>query len=524
MSDEVEYDEIKGSENLFRQLKLMKNRNEMDCQGMMGHILQCIMALNIMSKANRSASSNIVFKEAVVLVLEGLVVENQVNDCRVIFLLQSITPPRNESKKPSWYPLDWAILLCDKIGEKVVQDIYDDDPLALSQSHYLGKYIKTSVHLLCASKFRTSLQQTLLDGFIIRNPNAFTMSADGFGALHVLARYSSDFNLFRAVIQLAPSEVKSKGCGDLSPFNILMENRFMESDEWLAMVQCLLDIDNSPEVVHAAVTGCFRNIKENSTDYNRQDEQGNIFRSKAVQFIDKVLNNCPAAVITQNHKSDSILVMILKLGEDLTESFIFDIMKVIVLVDKAVIQQLDVNRYLPVHYAAQYAGISCVSFLSEEYPESATFITRGGNNILHCAMFNPSEEVITYLCDRYPELNKQYNVKGCIPLHKALTERTCFSLKFIHTICINNPELVKLPMTTSKWLPLHLLIQRYRFGLDPVSAEADLFRLFLRIYPAAANIKNSSNQTPCDLITVYLRDSDFLRLLLRADVTINPLS
>ena len=464
MSNEFKAKE--GSENLFLRLKLVKKKNEVDFQGMMGHILQCLMALKILSNGYIAHSNNLVFREAVLLVLEGSLVDHQFDESRINYVLDAISPSNDKSKKPIWYPLDWALLLCDTFGEIVVQDIYDDDPMALSRpKDHMETYINTSARIFCASEVLSQLQLTTLNGLIIRNPKAFTMNEYGFGVLHVLAIYGHDLNLLQSIIQLAPREVSTKFDDGFSPLGLLIENRFLESDEWFKMVECLLKLDNSPLVVFGAVSSCFSNVTKNSTKFNRQDEAGKRLCCKALHFIEMILNNCPDAVTMQDNEGVNLLCAFLKAAKVLRKSFVLDLIKVIISVNSEILQQLDNHGMLPVHYAAQYAVLSCVSFLVDEYPGAATVITRVGNNILHCAMLNPSEEVITYLCDRYPELNLLYNHNGSIPLHIALTDRDDhLGLKFILCICSINPEVVTFQTMNTENLPLYLLTHRYRFG------------------------------------------------------------
>jgi hypothetical protein len=55
-----------------------------------------------------------------------------------------------------------------------------------------------------------------------------------------------------------------------------------------------------------------------------------------------------------------------------------------------------------------------------------------------------------------------------------------------------------------------------------VSDEADCFRLFLRLYPALAGIKNGRGRRPYDLAVKLNLSVYFIRLLLVADPTIAP--
>ena len=107
------------SKILFRKLKLVKNKDEMDCNGMMGHILQCLVALKLAAKSDDTdlhLGSNTVFQAAVMRTLGGLFDENIITDDRVDFLLHEIFPSimNAESQKPSWYPLvfgSWIIFI-----------------------------------------------------------------------------------------------------------------------------------------------------------------------------------------------------------------------------------------------------------------------------------------------------------------------------------------------------------------------------------------------------------------------------
>ena len=111
-----------------------------------------------------------------------------------------------------WSSLHWAVLLCNKVGVKVAQDIYDADPLALDRpSRELVKesYVKSPAHLLCTSMQRSREQHILLNDFIIRNPKAFTVDSDGLGTLHTLAKYGNDTNVLQTIIQLAPNKIST---------------------------------------------------------------------------------------------------------------------------------------------------------------------------------------------------------------------------------------------------------------------------------------------------------------------------
>jgi hypothetical protein len=70
-------------------------------------------------------------------------------------------------------------------------------------------------------------------------------------------------------------------------------------------------------------------------------------------------------------------------------------------------------------------------------------------------------------------------------------------------------------------LPLHLLIT-YKPLRSEISEEADCFRLFLRLYPASAGIKDGHLRSPYDLAVSRSLSVYFIRLLLNSDLTIDP--
>ena len=225
-----------------------------------------------------------------------------------------------------------------------------------------------------------------------------------------------------------------------------------------------------------------------------------------------------------------ICKLLFYLGESLPGYFVLYLLKVFILINKESVKQLDYRGLLPVHYAARFADLSCISFLLDLYPESITAMTNpGGNNLIHCAMFNSTPEVLIYLCGRLPlpEFGHKYNFEGYTPLHGYLRyKNTLICAKMVSIICDNCPDVVKLPTgTAGSQLPLHLFITTMRQKIfEPVSPEADVFRLLLRLYPAAANMKRKNGNGLNSYYEAGLcgMNTYFLRLLLRADMSINP--
>jgi hypothetical protein len=73
---------------------------------------------------------------------------------------------------------------------------------------------------------------------------------------------------------------------------------------------------------------------------------------------------------------------------------------------------------------------------------------------------------------------------------------------------------------SSQQLPLHMIILHQSPILE-VSNEANCFRLFLKLYPASAGIKDGHLRTPYDLAVSEGLSVYFIRLLLNADPSID---
>jgi hypothetical protein len=178
-----------------------------------------------------------------------------------------------------------------------------------------------------------------------------------------------------------------------------------------------------------------------------------------------------------------------------------------------------------------------VKVLHKAYPESISMLGVGGKSLLHLAAHDQTNDLaevtakVQYLCDQCPALIHLKDVNGDTTLHMLLQYGVKFDLECIKILCNVDATVIRdkntPPNITSMdygQLPLHGLLRRRKFiGVIEVSDEADCFRLFLRLYPAAAGIKNSSDsKRPYDLAVLIHARTYFIRLLLSADRTIDP--
>jgi hypothetical protein len=194
--------------------------------------------------------------------------------------------------------------------------------------------------------------------------------------------------------------------------------------------------------------------------------------------------------------------------------------------------------YLSVHRAAMYSSLDVLKLLHKAYPESLSTLIYDGSNILHDAFLGKfhattySYDIVNmrnkveYLCDQCPALIHQKDNNGKTPLHHSLVYYT-IHMEPIICLCDIDETVVRDKCTPpdtndlqSGQLPLHLFIAHNSFS--ELSKEGDCLRLFLRLYPASGGIKDDYSRSPYDLAVSQDLSAYFLRLLLSADPTIDP--
>jgi hypothetical protein len=135
---------------------------------------------------------------------------------------------------------------------------------------------------------------------------------------------------------------------------------------------------------------------------------------------------------------------------------------------------------------------------------------------------------LKYLCDQCPALIHLKDNQGDTALHNLFKSQEMYISECLRIFCDIDATVVKDKCTPSDitsrcsgMLPLHLLIERHS-SIAEVSDEGDCFRLLLSLYPAAAGIKDDHSRSPYDMAILNNLSAYFLRLLLAADPTIDP--
>ena len=550
----------------FIKLKCVKNGHEnmdvnavdvtkLDVMKMKAHILDCVAALGVVQQefidqklplvlnegeqplsVQAQAASNAVFKNvAMFLMLSTLTSEGAQKPvyCNSVQELMQAFP--DESKLTDgrgWLPLHWAAA-SGRITEADMKVLYASDPLALQRYHQEGIHQNilgfTPAHLLCMRKV-TDRSLSLVQHFSICNQQAFTMSASyadrgdpslySFSALHVACCSGQPTEeLLKHLIQLDSSQTK-KLCSEngLTPLGYLCRNSSC-SDR---LINCLLEVDSSAEVVGSGIAGCLR-----STDY-----------SCVPKRVEILLKANPEAAKHRN-ASGMNLLHIAAFNANMPFQLFIDVMQRILVVHKDAVREVDEDGRLPVHYAAQ-STMAVMEFLLGLYPESSSVVTGRSENLLGLAVIGKEnttsvmEAKVRFLCSRYPEMMLQKHNAGFTPLHAAICRE---NIPAVQILCeIGGQEQVRLQVTHvtdanykyNGWLPLHFLITYNTKALrvSLFSKEADCFRTLLRLYPEAAGIEGGVGagykKTPYQLAVEDKLPRYYRRLLLRAAPDLKP--
>jgi hypothetical protein len=140
-----------------------------------------------------------------------------------------------------------------------------------------------------------------------------------------------------------------------------------------------------------------------------------------------------------------------------------------------------------------------------------------------------------YLLEQCPAMIRMIDGNGHNPLHIACKNSSTASSPVIMllnadpTLARDKCTDIRTVRPDSQQLPLHLLIKSkcYQFHLNSSSIfnndNGDCSRLLLNLYPASAGIKDEILKSPYDLAVIEKIGVHFIRLLLNADRTIDPI-
>jgi ankyrin repeat protein len=203
--------------------------------------------------------------------------------------------------------------------------------------------------------------------------------------------------------------------------------------------------------------------------------------------------------------------------------------------DSSGLKALKKDGCLPIHMAVSYSCLKVVKFLHKAWPESISMVDGNGRSLLHAAVIDENSDTpvliakMQYICDQCPALIHLEDSVGDTALHDAFMYGVKSTFHLVKTLCnidatvvrdLRNPSDIT-DSESSGQLPLHRLINT-RPEMSEVSDEGDCFRLLLSLYPAAAGVKDGLSRSPYDVAVSTNLSAYFIRLLLAADPTIDP--
>ena len=533
-----------------------------DEDSLITHMMNCVALLAAMQSEERDLDipvnladarmvRNKVFVGAISVVLNSLMkidktkqAAEQTTNAAVDHLMEAFSAPEEtpyleNNIRDGWLPLHWAVVLASSNQHSMtsadVKILYALDPMAIQMKHIDSDYREcfTPIHLLCLSPVTPNSMQ-LVRSFSLCSPAAFG-STTTVSALHVACGYGTPtVELLQHLLQLDSSQAKiAAGSGyKRRPLGQLCSNLMKRSDELPNaddLVNCLLNVDKSKEVVGDAMAGCVVGY------YHHEKEVGPVV-DRLYRMIETLLKANPDAAKYRDLKGYNLLHLVYRMATVPSKRCI-DIMKLILALHKDAVREVGSGGELPAHKAASTCDVEVLEFLLCLYPEAATMVMSDGRNLLHQAVenFRIDRAVVQYLCSRYPAMIQQRKDDGLMPVHKTAFYRNPTTALALYEA--GGVEQFKTPIahpTNANYyyngqLPLHVIILTdrsiYRPGSSFISERADMFRWLLRIYPEAAGIEGgvgANKKTPYQIALRKRMPDYFLRLLLRAAPTLNP--
>jgi hypothetical protein len=195
------------------------------------------------------------------------------------------------------------------------------------------------------------------------------------------------------------------------------------------------------------------------------------------------------------------------------------------------------DGWFPIYWAACHSSLDVFKFLYKFWPESVSIVGRRGRSVLHVAVADMNSDTadvagkVQYICDQCTALIHLKGDDGDTPLNNMITNGVTnegrFNFECVQILCNVDTTVVRDTCTSdttyqnSSRFPLHILLDAFS-SMSEVSDEADCFRLFLSLYPAAASIEDDNAESPHDLAVAWSMSTYFIRMLLAADPTIDP--
>jgi hypothetical protein len=340
-------------------------------------------------------------------------------------------------------------------------------------------------------------------------------------ALQLVAQYSESLDLLEDILQIDQMVSETEDIKETTPLGLLCSRPHFSTFD--AMVLTLIEVDSSVEVI-------FNGMLNHITSYDECFHQNILPGSRGAKSLILLgtLLNANRAVAEYENSCIFHQACIYLRGE-------LGISVLSVLLSKNGTGVKVVNDGdLPIHCAARHSCLEVVKFLHKAYPESISILDVGEYSLLHLAAYDNASEIadvlgkIQYICDQRPALIHLKDNLGYTAMHDLIRSRERFNFEGVKVFCDTDWTVVRDKCTPSRitsprsgMLPLHFLIENWS-PISEVSDEGDCFRLLLSLYPAAAGVKDDHSRSPYDMAVSKNLSAYFIRLLLAADPTIDP--
>ena len=305
----------------------------------------------------------------------------------------------------------------------------------------------------------------------------------------------------------------------------------------------LLDENSRIVIVGSTIASCIvscRNTPITTTLATADTVSSSVDNDTVLQTVTQLLQKNPEAGKYRDIQQKNLLHLVFSTPR----SLLLPMVQAIITERPNLLKEKDDLGMLPIHAAAFTADKATLEILIKANPDSVKELTLMNRNLLHIAVSDVTNtsavvvEKVSYLCQHHSFMIRHRDLEGFMPVHWSLLHGLGpISYGVYQAICSIDPfnlkDVVMKPYKAvggtreapSEWqgsLPLHLLVARHPL-FDPISENADIMRLFLKIHPLSANIQNYQKVNPYRLIANTPIPSYFKRLLLRAEPSIFPL-
>lgn len=230
---------------------------------------------------------------------------------------------------------------------------------------------------------------SLISFLISLDPAVFyaSCSSDQY-PLCIAAQYSTSVELLQILLLINASLNKKKTSSfhrsTLIPLGTLCARKLFPAQT--DMVRCLIEVDNSLEIIENGISSCLASISKNWESNQMSDITPGSIGHHVLTLVDMLLNANPEAA-----KCDSVC-MLLNICNTTRGDLFKSLISLFLAANKDVLQightGGECKGDLVIHMAAQFNNVKGIKYLLTLYPESATMTAVNRWNMLQYTMID----------------------------------------------------------------------------------------------------------------------------------------